>query len=89
MLTQNEESEEKILKLELKDISQVTLEKLITFIYTDFIDDILIDSHLFIASGKYKVGHLSLKCETKLCEKLNVSNVADLYRLAYLHEASR
>ena len=77
------------MRLELRDINQVTLQKLIAFIYTDFIEDILIDSDLFIASRKYQVDRLSLRCEMKLMEKLNVSNAADFYRLAYLHEASR
>ena len=87
MFENKENSEEA--KVDIKDIDPDTLEKLITFIYIDFVDDFDIDADLFVASGKYYIERLRDLCETNLCQKLNVSNAADLYRMAYLHEASR
>ena len=60
-----------------------------SFMYSDVIDDADIDARLYVASERYGVKSLQGRCESNLCDKINVSNVAELYRLAYLHEASR
>lgn len=87
MFEQKENSEEA--KVDIKEIDPDTLEKLIAFIYTDFVNDFEIDAELFVASEKYAIERLRFLCENNLCKKIDVSNAADLYRLAYLHEASR
>ncbi len=48
----SQSSDEKPHRVEISDIEPETLEKLITFIYTDDVDDNFdIDSQLFVAAG--------------------------------------
>jgi hypothetical protein len=61
----------------------------VTFIYSDAVDDVDVDAQLYVASEKFCVDGLRRRCLEILCDRINVSNAADFYCLAYLHEASR
>ena len=57
------------------------------FVYTDKVKDDDLTTGLLSAADKYDLPTLFNKCQLQLCTSTTVTNAAERYLLAYLHEA--
>ena len=73
----------------LNDIKMETMKSLLTFIYSDKIDDHELTTELLAAADFYDLIKLKVMCEESLITTIDVSNVARYWHYGYLHSATR
>jgi len=90
MLSHPETLEGQTSRVEITDIDEDSLEQLLSFIYTDKLDEEKLGTvamGLLGAADKYNVPRLKAIAERAICDNLNVDNAADALHLAHLHDA--
>ena len=73
----------------LNDIQIATMKSLLTFIYSDTVDDHELTTELLAAADFYDLIKLKVMCEESLITTIDISNVARLWLYGYLHSATR
>merc|ERR1712150_63681 len=71
--------------IELKEVDLETVKSLISYMYTDEIDEDKINVELLAASDMYEVLRLKALCCTELSESMTVENVIEIWQTAYRH----
>ncbi|CAL4997540.1 unnamed protein product [Urochloa decumbens] len=81
----------------IEDMQPAVFRALLHFIYTDSLpdmDDLGQDAncemmrHLLVAANRYGVDRLKLVCQSIMCDKIDVKNVATTLGLAYQHDCN-
>ncbi|KAJ3676873.1 hypothetical protein LUZ60_002597 [Juncus effusus] len=80
--------EKKLNRIKIDDIEPDVFRVLLEFIYSDDLTEfqsVVMTQHLLVAADKYGLERLRLHCEERLCESLDVNNVASILVLADQH----
>ena len=84
--------------IEVKDMQPAVFKALLHFIYTDSLpamDDLDEDDkeemfkHLLVAADRYAMERMILVCESIICKRLHVGNVASILALADQHHCNK
>jgi hypothetical protein len=82
-------SENKTNVIKIKDLAAPVVKEMLRFIYTDRVENMEeLASELLIASGKYLIDLLKMKCEAFLAQSMTVENCCDLLSLAQTYSAT-
>ncbi|KAF8777729.1 TD and POZ domain-containing protein 2 [Argiope bruennichi] len=76
--------------IEVEDLEDEALHRLLIFIYSDVLEDLHwgIACKLYYAAHKYQIHHLKAKCLSFLLSCLDTSNASDLLLLAHIQQDS-
>ena len=88
MFSHTEPVDGKPVRVVIEDVAPETLDALITFAYTDQVENEALTFPLLVAADKYDLQGLRARCEQELIQKLNVKNAVDLFLGAYLVQAT-
>ena len=84
MLNHSHMVEAKSGEIKVTDISPITMESLLFFIYHDNLDESKISGDLMMAADKYNISALYKLCVYHFKNNLTVENAEDFMNLAYL-----
>ncbi|GBN16480.1 Speckle-type POZ protein [Araneus ventricosus] len=90
-LLSNDSREKSIDFIEIEDLEDDTVSRMLLFLYTNSLEDIQWDTakKLYHASVVYQIYRLKFDCSCFLLENLRVSNACDLLLLAHEHSDDR
>merc|ERR1712226_710468 len=71
--------------VEIKDISFKTLRKMLHFLYTGNVTEVMVDHELLTAADKYQIVRLGAICENTLARTMNIENCMNVAIAAYHH----
>ncbi|GFU42630.1 BTB and MATH domain-containing protein 43 [Nephila pilipes] len=76
--------------IEIKDLEDETVDKMLYFLYTDSLQDLQWDTalNLYYAADKYDIQLLKVKCVSFLKSELSTSNASQVLILADMHRDS-
>lgn len=69
----------------IKDIQSCTMSTLLTFIYTDSVNENTVDCNLLYAADKYQVLRLKAICELSIARSITVDNGFEVAISSYFH----